>query len=108
MEMLPRGNLRMGAALCLLLLALLHEATGQRRRPGRRNYNRVENSKENGNSSGKANNTLAVEVDRWKCEKPMAAAQFPPRTELVVPKPKNNNESVNCPFCKVALSKNFM
>lgn len=55
MEMLPRGNLRMGAALCLLLLALLHEATGQRRRPGRRNYNRVENGKDNGNSSGKAN-----------------------------------------------------
>lgn len=55
MEMLPRGNLRMGAALCLLLLALLHEATGQRRRPGRRNYYRVENGKENGNSFGEAN-----------------------------------------------------
>lgn len=55
MEMLPRGNLRMGAALCLLVLALVNEAAGQRRRPGRRNYYRVENGEDSGKSSNEAN-----------------------------------------------------
>lgn len=39
MEMLLRGNLRRGVGLCLLLLALVHEATGQRRKTGRKNNN---------------------------------------------------------------------
>ncbi|KAM7421497.1 hypothetical protein PAMA_015576 [Pampus argenteus] len=42
MEMLQRkGNLRRGVRLCLLLLALVHEATGQRRKTGRRNNYRL-------------------------------------------------------------------
>ncbi len=47
--MLLRGNLRRGAALCLLLLALVHEATGQRR-TGRRNNYKLHDDGVNGNS----------------------------------------------------------
>ncbi|KAM7382966.1 hypothetical protein PAMP_002657 [Pampus punctatissimus] len=36
-----KGNLRRGVGLCLLLLALVHEATGQRRKTGRRNNYRL-------------------------------------------------------------------
>ncbi|KAM3614078.1 uncharacterized protein V6R79_009784 [Siganus canaliculatus] len=42
METLPRGNVRRGVALCFLLLALAHGATGQRRKPGRRNNYRLQ------------------------------------------------------------------
>lgn len=48
--MLLRGNLRRGVALCLLLLALLHEASGQRRKTGRRNNYRLHDDGGNGNS----------------------------------------------------------
>ncbi|XP_070691171.1 collagen, type XXVIII, alpha 1b [Pempheris klunzingeri] len=48
MEMLLRGNLRRGVGLCLLLLALLHEATGQRRKTGRRNNHRQHDEGGNG------------------------------------------------------------
>lgn len=49
MEKLQRkGNLRRGARLCLLLLALLHEATGQRRKTGRRNNYRLHDDGGNG------------------------------------------------------------
>ncbi|KAE8289237.1 Collagen alpha-1(XXVIII) chain Precursor [Larimichthys crocea] len=48
MEMLLRGNLRRGVALCLLLLALVHEATGQRRKPGRKNNYRLHDEGGNG------------------------------------------------------------
>ncbi|KAG7216466.1 hypothetical protein INR49_001952, partial [Caranx melampygus] len=50
MEMLLRGNLRRGVGLCLLLLALAHEATGQRRKTGRRNNYRLHD--DGGNASG--------------------------------------------------------
>ncbi|XP_049439428.1 collagen, type XXVIII, alpha 1b isoform X2 [Epinephelus fuscoguttatus] len=48
MEVLLRGNLRRGVGLCLLLLALVHEATGQRRKTGRRNNYRLRDDGENG------------------------------------------------------------
>ncbi|KAG8009788.1 Collagen alpha-1(XXVIII) chain [Nibea albiflora] len=48
MEMLLRGNLRRGVALCLLLLALVHEATGQRRKTGRKNNYRLHDEGGNG------------------------------------------------------------
>ncbi|XP_026172903.1 collagen, type XXVIII, alpha 1b [Mastacembelus armatus] len=48
MEMFVRGKLRRGLGLCLLLLAFLHEATGQRRITGRRNNHRLHNDGENG------------------------------------------------------------
>ncbi|GAA6217249.1 collagen alpha-1(XXVIII) chain-like isoform X1 [Lates japonicus] len=48
MEMLRRGNLRRGVGLCLLLLALVHEATGQRRKTGRRNNYRLHDDGGNG------------------------------------------------------------
>ncbi|XP_035527728.1 collagen, type XXVIII, alpha 1b [Morone saxatilis] len=48
MEMLLRGNLRRGVALCLLLLALVGEATGQRRKTGRRNNYRLHDDGGNG------------------------------------------------------------
>ncbi|CAJ1062945.1 collagen%2C type XXVIII, alpha 1b [Xyrichtys novacula] len=48
MEMLLRGNLRTGVALCLLLLALRHEATGQRRNTGRSNNYRLHDDGGNG------------------------------------------------------------
>ncbi|XP_029307094.1 collagen, type XXVIII, alpha 1b [Cottoperca gobio] len=48
MEMLLRGNLRRGVGLCLLLLALVHEATGQRRKTGRRNNNKLHDDGGNG------------------------------------------------------------
>ncbi|XP_054478041.1 collagen, type XXVIII, alpha 1b [Anoplopoma fimbria] len=41
MEKLLRGNLRRGAGLFLLMLALVHEASGQRRQKGRRNNDRL-------------------------------------------------------------------
>ncbi|XP_032375561.1 collagen, type XXVIII, alpha 1b isoform X1 [Etheostoma spectabile] len=41
MEMLLRGNLRRGVGLCILLLALVHGATGQRRKTGRKNNYRL-------------------------------------------------------------------
>ncbi|XP_029360750.1 collagen, type XXVIII, alpha 1b [Echeneis naucrates] len=47
MKMLLRGNLRRGVGLCLLLLALIHEASGQRRKPGRRNSYRLRDDGEN-------------------------------------------------------------
>lgn len=51
MEMLLRGNLRRRVGLCLLLLALVHESTGQRRKTGRRNNNyRLHDDGGNGNS----------------------------------------------------------
>ncbi|KAI9533125.1 hypothetical protein NQZ68_025519 [Dissostichus eleginoides] len=46
--MLLRGNLRTGLGICLLLLALSHEGTGQRRRKGRRNNNRLRDDGGNG------------------------------------------------------------
>uniref|UniRef100_A0A4W6G2H0 Collagen alpha-1(XXVIII) chain n=1 Tax=Lates calcarifer TaxID=8187 RepID=A0A4W6G2H0_LATCA len=46
--MLRRGNLRRGVGLCLLLLALVHEATGQRRKTGRRNNYRLHDDGGNG------------------------------------------------------------
>uniref|UniRef100_A0A3Q3M2Q9 Collagen alpha-1(XXVIII) chain n=1 Tax=Mastacembelus armatus TaxID=205130 RepID=A0A3Q3M2Q9_9TELE len=46
--MFVRGKLRRGLGLCLLLLAFLHEATGQRRITGRRNNHRLHNDGENG------------------------------------------------------------
>ncbi|KAL3060006.1 hypothetical protein OYC64_014577 [Pagothenia borchgrevinki] len=48
MKMLLRGNVRSGLGICLLLLALSHEATGQRRRKGRRNNNRLRDDGGNG------------------------------------------------------------
>ncbi|XP_074508970.1 uncharacterized protein LOC141778537 [Sebastes fasciatus] len=48
MEMLLSGNLRRGVGLCLLLLALVHEATGQRRKTGRRNNYRLHDDGGNG------------------------------------------------------------
>ncbi|TKS82596.1 Collagen alpha-1(XXVIII) chain [Collichthys lucidus] len=48
MEMLLRGNLGRGVALCLLLLALVHEATGQRRKPGHKNNYRLHDEGANG------------------------------------------------------------
>ncbi|KAK2845045.1 hypothetical protein Q5P01_011704 [Channa striata] len=48
MEMLLRGNLRRGAGLCMLLLALIHEATSQRRKTGRRNNYRLHDDEANG------------------------------------------------------------
>ncbi|XP_065814269.1 collagen, type XXVIII, alpha 1b isoform X1 [Labrus bergylta] len=48
MEIFQRGNLRRGVALCLLLLALTHEATGQRRNTGRRNNYRLHEDGGNG------------------------------------------------------------
>ncbi|XP_023249185.1 collagen alpha-1(XXVIII) chain-like [Seriola lalandi dorsalis] len=57
MEMLLRGNLRRGVGLCLLLLALVHEATGQRRKTGRRNNYRLHD--DGGNASGM---TCSLEV----------------------------------------------
>ena len=47
--MLLTGNVRSGLGICLLLLALSHEATGQRRRKGRRNNNRLRDDGGNGN-----------------------------------------------------------
>ena len=43
LEMLLRANLRRGAGLCLLLLTLVHEATSQRHKSGRRSNYRLEN-----------------------------------------------------------------
>ncbi|XP_069544117.1 collagen, type XXVIII, alpha 1b [Brachyistius frenatus] len=48
MEMLQKGNLSRGVGLCLLLLALVHEATGQRRKTGRRNNYRLHDDGGNG------------------------------------------------------------
>lgn len=51
--MLLRGNMTKGVALCLLLLALVNEAMGQRRKTGRRNYYRLQDDGEDGNSLNK-------------------------------------------------------
>lgn len=40
-EMLLRGNPGRGVGICLLLLALVHEATGQRKKAGQRNNYRL-------------------------------------------------------------------
>lgn len=46
--MLLKGNLSRGVGLCLLLLALLHKATGQRRKTGRRNNYKLHDDGGNG------------------------------------------------------------
>ncbi|XP_068562991.1 collagen, type XXVIII, alpha 1b [Cebidichthys violaceus] len=48
MEKSLRGNLRRGVGVCLLLLALVHEAPGQRRRTGRRNNYKLHDDGGNG------------------------------------------------------------
>ncbi|XP_038566524.1 collagen, type XXVIII, alpha 1b [Micropterus salmoides] len=48
MDMLLRGNMRRGVGLCLLLLALVYEATSQRRKTGRRNNYRLHDDGGNG------------------------------------------------------------
>uniref|UniRef100_A0A3Q1HEG1 Uncharacterized protein n=1 Tax=Anabas testudineus TaxID=64144 RepID=A0A3Q1HEG1_ANATE len=48
--MLLRGNLRRGVGLCILLLALVNEATGQRRKTRLRNNYRLQDDGGNGNS----------------------------------------------------------
>ncbi|XP_024659919.2 collagen, type XXVIII, alpha 1b isoform X1 [Maylandia zebra] len=45
--MLLKGNLSRGVGVCLLLLALLHKATGQRRKTGRRNNYRLQDEGRN-------------------------------------------------------------
>lgn len=58
-RMLLKGNLSRGVGLCLLLLALLHKATGQRRKAGRRNNYKLHDDGGNGNSSDE------VSTCRW-------------------------------------------
>ncbi|XP_068426632.1 collagen, type XXVIII, alpha 1b [Clinocottus analis] len=48
MEKSLRGNLRRGVGLCLLLLALVHQASGQRRKTGRRNNYKLHDDGGNG------------------------------------------------------------
>ncbi|XP_034030195.1 collagen, type XXVIII, alpha 1b [Thalassophryne amazonica] len=48
MEMLQEGNLRRGVWMCLLLLAVVHEATSQKRKTGRRNNYTLFNNGGNG------------------------------------------------------------
>lgn len=50
MEKLPRGNLWRGVGLCLLLL-LVHEASGHRRKIGRESSYRLNDDGEDGNFS---------------------------------------------------------
>lgn len=65
MEMLLRGNLSKGVALCLLLLALANEATGQRRKTGRRNYYRLHDDGGNGNSLNEVVHVAAEIISHW-------------------------------------------
>lgn len=49
MDMLLRGNLRRGVGLCIFLLVLVNEATGQRRKTRLRNNYRLHDDGGNGN-----------------------------------------------------------
>ncbi len=70
--MLLRGNLRRGVALCLLLLALVHEATGQRRKTGRRNNYRLHDG---GNDDGVNGNSLYEVSTCWWGLDPVGVAE---------------------------------
>lgn len=48
MDMLLRGKLRRGVGLCVLLLAFVNEATGQRRKTRLRNNYKLQDERGNG------------------------------------------------------------